>query len=84
MKIKEIARRADAPKLKLRIINGNSSHYNQVLSLNPLGLEGSIRKQQDGYVYFGTLKNSMPDKKGKYAVVNDYILPPFQLPVSNP
>ena len=79
-KIRQIVKQKDAPRLSLRIINGNSTHYNQVLEITPLGLVGSLRGEEDGYVYFGTLKHSMPDTKGRFTVINDYVLPPFQLP----
>lgn len=70
----------DAPRLTLRIKNGNTAHYNKVLEIGPLGLVGGLRSAEDGNVYFGTLKHSMPDAKGNYTTLNDFILPPFQLP----
>lgn len=49
-----------------------------MLSINPLGLDGkdNLRQANDGYVYFGTLKHSMPDAKGNLEILNDFILPP--------
>lgn len=40
--------------------------HNKILSINPLGLEGTdnLRQANDGFVYFGTLKHSMPDLQG--------------------
>ena len=66
----------------LRIKNGNISHYNKMLEVTPLGLVGSSRGAEDGFVYFGTLKHSMPDLRGKYTVLNDFVLPPFQVPTA--
>lgn len=77
-----IAMSEDAPTLKLRIRNGAHSHYNKVLVVSPLGLAGSERGAEDGNVYLGTLKHSMPDMNGKFTVLNDFVLPPFQLPGS--
>jgi hypothetical protein len=57
-RIKQIIARSEAPRLKLRIKNGNSAHYNKVLEITPLGLEGSLRSDEDGFVFFGTLKHS--------------------------
>ena len=79
-RIKQIAAQPNAPKLSLRIKNGNSQHYNKMLEITPLGLVGAHRGAEDGNVYMGTLKHSMPDAKGKYTIMNDFVLPPFQLP----
>ena len=68
------------PRLNLRIKNGNSAFYDKVLEITPLGLEGGLRQALDGYVFLGTLKHSMPDERGRFQVINDFILPPFQLP----
>ena len=51
-----------------------------MLEITPQGLVGSQRGVEDGNVYFGTLRHSMPDIKGKYTVLNDFVLPPFQHP----
>ena len=67
----------DAPTLKLRIRNGASAFYNKVLVITPLGLAGSDRGAEDGNVYLGTLKHSMPDCNGKFTILNDFVLPPF-------
>lgn len=66
-----------APKLCLRIKNGNTEHYNRQLEITPMGLIGSLRGAEDGFVFFGTLKHSMPDNKGQFTVLNDFVLPPF-------
>lgn len=79
-KLKEIASMPKMPRLNLRIKNGNSAFYDKVLEITPLGLEGGLRQALDGYVFLGTLKHSMPDEKGRFQVINDFILPPFQLP----
>ena len=62
--LRHIATNEQAPKLFLRIKNGNSSHYNHQLELTPLGLQGGLRGAEDGDSYFGTLKHSMPDARG--------------------
>jgi hypothetical protein len=74
----QIAFSKDAPRLNLRIKNGNQSFQNRILEINALGLQGedNIRRAYDGTVYFGTLKHSMPDSKGNLEVLNDFILPP--------
>ena len=76
----QVAQSQDAPRLNLRIKNGNQSFQNRILEINALGLQGedNIRQAFDGYVYFGTLKHSMPDAKGNLEVLNDFILPPSQ------
>ncbi len=51
-------------RLSLRIKNGNSAHYNKLLEITPSGLIGGLRNVEDGHVFFGTLKHSMPDSKG--------------------
>ena len=79
-KLNQIAMSEDAPTLNLRIRNGASEYYNKVLVITPLGLSGSDRGVEDGNVYMGTLKHSMPDINGKFTVLNDFVLPPFQLP----
>ena len=79
-RLKEIASAPKMPRLNLRIKNGNSAFYDKVLEITPLGLEGGLRQALDGYVFLGTLKHSMPDERGRFQVVNDFILPPFQLP----
>ena len=79
-KLQAIASQKSAPKLQLRIKNGNSEHYNEVLKINPLGLSGSQRCSEDGFVFFGTLKHSMPEQNGKITVLNDFVLPSFQFP----
>ena len=79
-RLKEIASMSKMPRLNLRIKNGNSAFYDKVLEITPLGLEGGLRQALDGYVFLGTLKHSIPDEKGRFQVINDFILPPFQLP----
>lgn len=80
----QLANRTDAPKLCLRIKNGNQSLHNKILSINPLGLEGidNLRQANDGFVYFGTLKHSMPDSQGNIEVLNDFLLPPAVQPTA--
>ena len=52
-----------------------------MLEVTPLGLVGSHRPQaEDGHVFMGTLKHSMPNSQGKYTILNDFVLPPFQMP----
>lgn len=34
------------------------------------------RRANDGHVYFGTLKHSLPDARGNLEILNDFILPP--------
>lgn len=82
-RLRQVEHISEAPRLSLRIKNGNSSHYNKLLEVTPTGLVGSLRNADDGNVYFGTLKHSMPDSKGKFTVLNDFVLPPFQLTKSN-
>ena len=75
--LRQIAASPSAPKLSLRIKNGNSSHYNTHLELTPIGLVGGLRGADDGFTFLGTLKHSMPDAQGQYSILNDYVLPPF-------
>ena len=76
-KLKEIASAPKMPRINLKIKNGNSAFYDKVLEVTPLGLEGGLRQAADGYVFLGTLKHSMPDERGRFEVINDFILPPF-------
>jgi len=49
-----------------------------MLELNALGLEPDLtkRKKVDGVTYFGSMKNSLPDKfTGEKTVLNDYVIP---------
>ena len=42
--------------------------------IGPLGLQQSERKQWDGYTYFGSLRDSLPDPKtGDVAILNDFV-----------
>ena len=43
-------------------------------------MTGGNRGADDGFTYFGTLKHSMPDARGQFSILNDYVLPPFQMP----
>lgn len=64
-----------AKLLRLKVLSSATLSKGQIISINAIGYENSLRDAKDGVTYMGCKKRAKPQGTTKGAIINDFVIP---------